>query len=100
MAEFKEFPDSGSLRANATKKGDKSPDYWGSLAINIKDKTNVQMDGDLMIIKLSGWKKQDKQGRTFLSIGVNRFVPEGQKQAHRQSQQPAAQDFPEEDIPF
>lgn len=98
MAEFKEFPDSGSLRANTTKKGGKSPDYWGSLAINIKDKTSVQMDGDLMIIKLSGWKKQDKQGRTYLSIAVNRFVPEGQ--AARQSQQPAPQSFPDEDLPF
>jgi len=98
MAEFKEFPDSGSLHANATKKGGKSPDYWGTLTVNVKDTTNVQMDGDLMVIKLSGWKKQDKQGRTYLSIAVNRFVPEGQ--AARQSQQPAPQDFSDSDIPF
>jgi len=100
MAEFKEFPDSGSLRANTTKKGGKSPDYWGALAINVKDKTNVQMDGDLMIIKLSGWKKQDKQGRTFLSIAVNRFVPEGQRQSDAQDRQPAPQSFTDDDVPF
>ena len=98
--EFKELPDGGSLRANATKKTEKSPDYWGTLAVNIKDMTNAQMDGDIMVIKLSGWKKQDKKGHTFLSLAVNRFVPEGQSQANRQSQQPAAQSFPEEDLPF
>jgi len=97
--EFKELPDGGSLRANATKKTEKSPDYWGSLAVNIKDMTNVQMDGDIMVIKLSGWKKQDKKGHTFLSLAVNRFVPEGQAQANRQSQQPVPQDFAD-DIPF
>jgi hypothetical protein len=95
--EFKELPDGGSLRANATKKTEKSPDYWGTLAVNIKDMTNAQMDGDIMVIKLSGWKKQDKKGHTFLSLAVNRFVPEGQ--ANRQSQQPAPQDF-SDDIPF
>jgi len=97
--EFKELPDGGSLRANATKKTEKSPDYWGSLAVNIKDMTNVQMDGDIMVIKLSGWKKQDKKGHTFLSLAVNRFVPEGQAQANRQAQQPVPQDFAD-DIPF
>lgn len=94
--EFKELPDSGSLRANATKKTEKSPDYWGTLAVNIKDMTNVQMDGDIMVIKLSGWKRQDKKGHTFLSIAVNRFVPEGQ--ATRPSSAP--QDFSDSDIPF
>jgi hypothetical protein len=98
--EFKELPDGGSLRANATKKTERSPDYWGSLAVNIKDMTNLQMDGDIMVIKLSGWKKQDTQGRTYLSLAVNRFVPEGQAQANRQSQQPAPQDFSDDDIPF
>ena len=98
--EFKELPDSGSLRANATKKTEKSPDYWGTLAVNIKDMTNAQMDGDIMVIKLSGWKKQDKKGHTYLSLAVNRFVPEGQAQANRQSQQPAPQDFSDSDIPF
>jgi hypothetical protein len=97
--EFKELPDGGSLRANATKKTERSPDYWGTLAVNIKDMTNVQMDGDIMVIKLSGWKKQDKKGHTFLSLAVNRFVPEGQAQANRQSQQPVPQDFAD-DIPF
>jgi hypothetical protein len=98
--EFKELPDGGSLRANTTKKTEKSPDYWGTLAVNIKDMTNAQMDGDIMVIKLSGWKKQDKKGHTFLSLAVNRFVPEGQAQANRQSQQPAPQDFSDDDIPF
>lgn len=93
--EFKPYPDSGSLRASQTKKGPKSPDYWGTIAINLKDMTNVQTVDGLTVVKLSGWKKQDTQGRTYLSIAVDRFVPE-QKSAPRQ-QQKSNDDF---DAPF
>jgi hypothetical protein len=93
--EFKPYPDSGSLRASQTKKGPKSPDYWGTIAINMKDLTNVQTVDGLTVVKLSGWKKQDSQGRTYLSIAVDRFVPE-QKGAPRQ-QQKNNDDF---DVPF
>lgn len=74
--EYKPYPDSGSLRASQTKKGAKSPDYWGNIAINLKDLANIQTVDGLTVIKLSGWKKQDKQGKTYLSIAVDRFVPE------------------------
>jgi hypothetical protein len=93
--EFKPYPDSGALRASQTKKGPKSPDYWGTIAINLKDMTNVQTVDGLTVVKLSGWKKQDTQGRTYLSIAVDRFVPE-QKSAPRQ-QQKSNDDF---DAPF
>lgn len=94
--QYKPYPDSGSLRASQTKKGPKSPDYWGNIAINLKDLTNIQTEDGLTIVKLSGWKKQDSQGRTFLSIAVDRFVPE-QKSAPR----PKAQDDDlDGDIPF
>lgn len=74
--QYKPYPDSGSLRASQTKKGPKSPDYWGNISINLKDLTNIQTVDGLTVVKLSGWKKQDSQGRTYLSIAVDRFVPE------------------------
>lgn len=94
--QYKPYPDSGSLRASQTKKGPKSPDYWGNIAINLKDLTNIQTEDGLTIVKLSGWKKQDSQGRTFLSIAVDRFVPE-QKGAPR-TQAKSDDDF--DDAPF
>jgi hypothetical protein len=95
--QYKPYPDSGSLRASQTKKGPKSPDYWGNIAINLKDLTNIQTVDGLTVIKLSGWKKQDSQGRTYLSISVDRFVPE-QRTAPRA--QPKQQDDDDGDIPF
>lgn len=91
--QYKPYPDSGSLRASATKKGPKSPDYWGNIAINLKDLTNIHTEDGLTVVKLSGWKKQDSQGRTFLSLAVDRFVPE-QKAAPRPQAQPNDDDMP------
>jgi len=90
---FKQYPDSGNLHATLSKKTEKSPDYFGEIAINMKDMTNVRVEDGLTIIKLSGWKKQSKAGKTYLALSVSRFVPEGT--APRQS----AQDK-DEDVPF
>lgn len=84
MSEYKPYPDSGSLRASQTKKGNKSPDYWGNVAINLKDLTNIQTVDGLTVVKLSGWKKQDKQGKTYLSLAVDRFVPQQKSAPVRQ----------------
>ena len=94
--QYKPYPDSGALRASQTKKGPKSPDYWGNIAINLKDLTNIQTVDGLTVVKLSGWKKQDGQGRTFLSIAVDRFVPE-QRSAPSRPQK--GDDFDHE-VPF
>ena len=91
---FKPFPDGGNLRASLTKKGAKSPDYWGSIAINLKDMTNIHVVDGLHVVKLSGWKKADNSGKTYLSIAVDRYVPEAAPAPERQS--PAQDD----DIPF
>jgi hypothetical protein len=97
-SEYKPYPDSGSLRASSVKKGPKSPDYWGNIAINLKDGTNITTEDGLTVVKLSGWKKVDKQGKTYLSISVDRFVP---KQASEGRQQPRQEDdFGSEDVPF
>lgn len=97
--EYKPFPDSGSLRASTSKKGPKSPDYWGNIAINLKDMTNIKNEDGLTVVKLSGWKKVDKQGKTYLSISVDRFVPAEQS---GYSRQPVRQEdnFGDENLPF
>ena len=94
--QYKPYPDSGSLRASQIKKGPKSPDYWGNIALNLKDLTNIQTVDGLTVVKLSGWKKQDSQGKTYLSLSVDRFVPE-QRQAPRPQ---ARQSDDDGDIPF
>ena len=93
MSDYKPYPDSGKLMASATKKGAKSPDYWGEIAVNLKDATNIHTEDGLTIIKLSGWKKQDRNGKTYLSLGVNRYVPEGKVSPERQNE-------PDDEIPF
>ena len=90
QTEFKPKADSGNLHATKSKKSEKSPDYFGEIAVNLNDKTNIVTKDGLTIIKLSGWKRQSKAGKTYLSMGVSRFVPEGQA--------PAQQD--DEDVPF
>jgi hypothetical protein len=95
--QYKPYPDSGNLRASSIKKGPKSPDYWGTIAINLKDMTNIKTEDGLTVVKLSGWKKQDSQGKTYLSLAVDRFVPEQRSQPRAQ---PRQEDDLDDDIPF
>jgi hypothetical protein len=94
--QFKPYPDSGTLKASGTKKGPKSPDYWGTIAIDLKNRTNVHIEDGLTVVKLSGWKKVDRNGKTYLSIAVDRFVPE--QRSDRQVTR--TKEEPEEDMPF
>jgi hypothetical protein len=95
---YKPKPDTGTLRAQGSKKTGSSPDYWGDIRINLKDLTAIKIEDGCHVIKLSGWKKVDKAGKTYLSIGVNRFVPREEGGTIRQEDQ--RQDFPDEDLPF
>jgi hypothetical protein len=99
MSDFETRPDTGSLFAEQSKKNPKSPDYSGTIAINLKDLTAIKTENGLTIIKLSGWKKVGKSGKTYLSLAVNRFVPQQQGGVRQENQ---AQDFPADDtdIPF
>jgi hypothetical protein len=72
MDKFEVKADSGALMATQSKKSDKSPDYWGEIAINVKDLSNVQSVNGFLVFKLSGWKKRSKSGNTYLSLAVNR----------------------------
>lgn len=95
--EYKPYKDSGSLRASNTKRSEKSPDYWGDIAIDLNNLTNVRVIDGLHCFKVNGWKKQDKSGKTFLSLSVDRYVPE-----NRSGSAPAPQkdDLGDDDIPF
>jgi hypothetical protein len=99
MSDFETRPDTGSLFAEQSKKNPKSPDYSGTIAINLKDLTAIKTENGLTVIKLSGWKKVGKSGKTYLSLAVNRFVPQQQGGVRQENQ---AQDFPADDseIPF
>lgn len=76
---FEQKPDSGRLMAAQSKKSEKSPDYWGEIAINPKDMSNVTIENGLYIYKLSGWKKKSKAGATYLSLSVGRMTREAPK---------------------
>lgn len=96
MANNEARPDSGVLMASKTKRSEKSPDYWGELAIDMKNLQNVRVENGLHIVRLSGWKRQSRAGSTFLSLAIDRYVPEGEKPV----QQPRRQRDDDDDIPF
>jgi uncharacterized protein (DUF736 family) len=83
-----EYPNSGALFAQAVKKSDKSPDYWGDITITVKD---FQIENGQIKIALSGWKKTSKTGKQFLSIACQQKV---EKQNNQTSEDK------DEDIPF
>lgn len=87
-------PDSGTLKATLSKPKESAPDYWGDIRINLDDMTAIKVENGLTVVKLSGWKKIDRNGKTYLSLSVNRWVAPEQQAA------PQEPDFPEEDLPF
>jgi hypothetical protein len=90
--EFKKYPDSGNIHATKSKKFPNSPDYFGEIAIDLKNTTNVRVEDGLHIFKLGGWKKVGASGKTYLQIKVDRFIP-------TQTNQPLATGQ-DDDIPF
>ena len=95
--EFKPYPDGGQLNAVGSKTNPLGKDYFGEIAINLKDMTNIRTEDGLTIIKISGWKKVSKaSGKTYLSLAVDRWIPE---QATVSKPTPQ-DDLPDDDIPF
>lgn len=82
-----EYPNSGTLFSTKAKKTPKSPDYFGDLLVDLNT-VKVRADNKVEI-KLSGWKKESKAGKTYLSIAVNTYQPEENR----------SQD-PDDDVPF
>lgn len=96
MEQFEHRKDSGRLMASQSKRTEKSPDYWGEIAIDIKDMTKVQKTEDgLYVFKVNGWKKKSRAGATYLSLAVDRFIPKEESR-----QQPAKDDDLDGDVPF
>jgi hypothetical protein len=97
---YKPYPDGGTLRASQTKTHEKSSDYWGDLAINMKDLTNINVIDGLTVIRINGWKKKDTNGKTYLSLAVSRYIPQeegGTKGAPRRQENKVEDDS---DFPF
>ena len=96
---FVQSPDRGTLKATASKLSAESPDYWGEIHVNMKDLTNIEVVNGNHVIKLSGWKKTDVNGKTYLSLSVKRFIPKETGGIRQENQR---QSHPEEDsdIPF
>ena len=95
--EFTEYPDSGSLKASAVKKSESSPDYWGTIAIDLSNTTAVKVVDGLSVFKISGWKKRNKEGQTYLSLSINRWVPEHDAVSERKLSSSFGQD---DEVPF
>lgn len=97
MSDFEHRPDSGRLLATQSKKHEKAPDYWGEIAINLKDLTKIEVVNGLHIVKLSGWKRKTKTGTTYLSLGVDRYVPKTSAPAPKGN---SGFDDMNDDVPF
>lgn len=91
---FKQKPDSGNLHATTSKLSEVSPDYFGEIAINLKDMTAVRVEDGLHIFKLSGWKIKSPSGKTYLNIKLNRWVPEDAPKTA------PVNDLPDDDLDF
>jgi hypothetical protein len=90
MSDFQHKKDSGRLMASLSKKHEKSPDYWGEIAIDVKDLTKVEKTPDgLLVFRLNGWKKRSKTGASFLSLSIDRWLPKGRGASQQ-----------DEDVPF
>lgn len=93
---FEHRKDSGRLMAATSKRHEKAPDYWGEIAIDVKDLTKVERQGDLLVFKLNGWKRKSQGGMTYLSLAVDRYV----ENKPNTSSKPKKKDDIEDDIPW
>ena len=93
---FEHRKDSGRLMASQSKRNEKSPDYWGEIAIDVKDMTKVEKQGNLLIFKINGWKKRSKSGVTYLSLAVDRWLPKEEAGSAPRRQE----EDDDSDIPF
>ena len=93
--ENKPYPDAGKLTASKVKKHEKASDYFGEIAIDLKNMKGVEVVDGLHIFKLSGWKKVSKAGNTFLSLSINHYVPEDRGNSAPMSKRAPVQDSEE-----
>ena len=87
---YQTAPNTGSLFASKTKTNALQPDYWGEFKLDLK---SVEIVDGVVTFKLSGWKKKGTSGTPYLSLAVNTWKGEGEKE------QPKSQDL-DDDIEF
>jgi uncharacterized protein (DUF736 family) len=92
MSNFQQKPGFGSLFRNKKEK-DTQPDYRGDACTPKGEQ-----------IEIAGWLKQDKNGKTFMSLKVQEPREQRQQEAPQQRQQQApqraARALYDEDAPF
>ena len=72
----------GALFQNTKKQKESQPDYQGNVEIGDKK------------YSLAGWKKNDKNGKTYLSLKLSDFIEKNTNQNNQES------NTSPEDIPF
>ena len=83
-----EYPNTGTLMPSTIRKSDKSPDFFGDIKIeraylkSLMEKT----DEDVIVIKLSGWKRESKAGNRFVSLSVNTYEKDAAPKAQEKDE--------------
>ena len=74
--EYEVRPNTGSLHISSQKRTEKSPDFFGTIAID-REYAKIlleQSDDETIAVKLSAWKRESKTGNKFLSLAVDTYV--------------------------
>jgi hypothetical protein len=71
-----EYLNTGGLFVSTVRKTEKAPEYFGNLKIdrNYLKFLMEQHDDDGIEIKISGWKRDSKNGNRFISLAVDTYV--------------------------
>ena len=65
-----EYKNSGALFSVSVKKNPKQPDYRGDITLSLSD---FKVEDGKIRVALAGWKREYKEGKTFLSIAGSQF---------------------------
>lgn len=89
---FQEKLNSGSFHSQSVKKSENSPDYTGSITLDLRA---LGIGEGVYKLRLSGWKRIAKSnGKQYLSLAVSAFTEQDAPRA-----MPQQEEAPD-DIPF
>lgn len=88
---YEQKPNTGTLFVSKTKKSEKSPDFYGDILVRLSD---FDLSGDTVKIRISGWKKQARNGSNLLSLAIS------PSEERKEVQAPKSLDDIDEDLPF
>jgi len=71
-----EYLNTGGLFVSTIRKTEKAPEYFGNIKVdrNYLKFLMDQHDEDGIEIKISGWKRDSKNGNRFISLAVDTYV--------------------------